>query len=82
MSSRLSDQSCDLIQPDNVRTSGRTKNYIRVPSSIVLTPHVLLGAMRKLPVDAIHNVIETLIDELNYRFGDPDFEGEPMEDSG
>ncbi len=37
--------------------------------------------MRKLSIKAIHYAVEVLIEELNYRYGDPDFELEPIEDT-
>lgn len=54
---------------------------VRVPTSIALTPRVLLEAMRKLPIEAIHETVDELIDELNHRYGDPDFEPELLEES-
>jgi hypothetical protein len=45
-----------------------------IPSSVVLTRTVLSGAMRKLPTDEIEATIDTLIEELDCRAGDPDFE--------
>jgi hypothetical protein len=54
---------------------------VRVPTSIALTPRVLLEAMRKLPIEAIHETVDELIDELNHRYGDADFEPEPLEES-
>ena len=61
---------------DNFR---RHVGYIRVPTSTTLTPRVLLEAMRKLPTEAIMNVVDVLISELDYRQPDPDFEPEVME---
>jgi len=83
MSGRLSDQSYDLIRLNNAAASKRKRkylSYVRVPNSIALTPRVLSEAMRMLPTEAIHKAVDVLIDELDYRYGDPDFEPEPMED--
>ncbi|WP_428492514.1 hypothetical protein [Rhodopila sp.] len=57
----------------------RHVGYIRIPTSIALTPRVLSEAMRKLPTEAIENVVDLLIQELDCRQPDPDFEAEVME---
>lgn len=83
MSGRSLDHFYDLI-PNDAAASKRTRkypSYIRVPTSITLTYRVLSEAMRMLPTEAIHKAVDVLIDELDYRYGDPDFEQEPMEDS-
>jgi hypothetical protein len=61
--------------------SYKAVRFVRVPSDLVLTPRVLLGAVRILPTADIQEVIDVLIDELNLRCGDPDFESEPGESS-
>jgi hypothetical protein len=57
----------------------QTVSRIRMPSEITLSPHVLSGAIRKLRTEDIQKVVDDLIDELNFRDGDPDFEREPAE---
>jgi hypothetical protein len=51
-----------------------------IPSSVALTPAVLLGAMLKLTTGQIEKFVSVLIDELDVRAGDsdlePDFDGE------
>jgi hypothetical protein len=84
MSGTSSKQSYDLSYPDNIKLrirNGRCRRCVRVPTSIALTPRVLLEAMRKLPIEAIHKTVDQLIDELNQRYGDADFEPEPLEES-
>jgi hypothetical protein len=54
---------------------------VSIPSGITLTPNVLLGAMRKLATKDIEMALDGLIQELDYRSGDPDCEPEPNEDS-
>jgi hypothetical protein len=84
MSGTSSKQSYDLSYPDDIALRSRNGKYIRcvrVPTSIALTPRVLLEAMRKLPIEAIHKTVDQLIDELNQRYGDADFEPEPLEES-
>ena len=71
-----------LLIQGNARPLERLRTrvgYIRVPTSIALTPRVLSEAMRKLPTEALQNVVDLLIDELDCRQPDPDFEPEVME---
>jgi hypothetical protein len=58
---------------------GRTR--LRVPSDIVLTSRSLAAIGRKLATTELHVLVETLIEELDIRCGDPDFESEPDEES-
>lgn len=84
MSRTSSNQSYDLSYSDDTALRDRTGRYlrcVRVPTSVALTPRVLLEAMRKLSIEAIHRTVDELIDELNHRFGDADFEPEPLEES-
>jgi hypothetical protein len=45
-----------------------------IPSSTVLTPRVLLAALQKLPTYKIEETIEGLLEVLDCRYGNPDFE--------
>jgi hypothetical protein len=45
-----------------------------VPSNTVLTSHVLLAALRRLPTCTIEETIEELLEVLDCRYGNPDFE--------
>jgi hypothetical protein len=55
---------------------------IVIPSNIVLTPRVLLGALAKLPTRQIEDVVEALVDVLFGRYGDPDLEVDPDFEDG
>jgi hypothetical protein len=57
------------------------RHSIFVPSSLKLTPMVLVGALRKLPTTDIRDAVELLIEELDVRDGDCDLELEPFEDN-
>jgi hypothetical protein len=57
--------------------SRKAVRCVRVPSDLVLTPRVLLGAVRTLRSADIQAVVDELVDELNIRSGDPDLEREP-----
>lgn len=84
MSDRRSIQSFNSTQPKGARNSKRTAQYISyacVSGSISLTSRMVLMAIRKMPIEVIYNTVDALIDELDYRHGDPDFEPEPTEDS-
>ena len=48
--------------------------FVVVPSSVVLTPRTLLWAMRRLSTSEIGAAVEALINELDSRSGDSDFE--------
>ncbi len=81
MSGRSFDHSCRPAETAAPKRPRKHIGYVRVPTSVVLTPRVLSEAMRKLSIKAIHHAVEVLIEELNYRYGDPDFELEPIEDT-
>jgi hypothetical protein len=72
----------DMVHSSQCRRQTRAHKVtscIRLPSDLTLSPKVLGGALRKLPTASICEVIESLIEELNVREGDPDFELEPDE---
>jgi hypothetical protein len=55
---------------------------IVIPSNLVLTPRVLLGALSKLPTPQIEYALEELVEVLYGRYGDPDLEGDPDSEDG
>jgi hypothetical protein len=59
----------------------RPASRVRVPSDLVLTPLVLFSAIRHLPTGEIERITDALIDLLDTRLGDVDFEPEPSENS-
>jgi hypothetical protein len=48
---------------------------------MVLTPLVLLGAIRKLPTTEVERIIDGSVEELDGRYGDPDLELETLEET-
>jgi hypothetical protein len=71
------------LQPEG---PGRTKRHkaidcLRVPRDMVLTPLVLLGAIRKLPTTEVERIIDGSVEELDGRYGDPDLELETLEET-
>lgn len=56
-------------------------NRVFIPSDTILTPLVLVGAIRKLPTSEIENAVDALICELDRRCPDPDIELEADEES-
>ena len=67
--------------PKRLARSHQTIRSVRVPSDLVLTPRVLLGAIRTLRTTDIQWMVDVLIDELNIRAGDPDLESEPDDEN-
>ena len=67
--------------PKRLARPHQTIRSVRVPSDLVLTPRVLLGAIQTLRTTDIQWVVDVLIDELNIRAGDPDLESEADEAS-
>jgi hypothetical protein len=55
----------------------KVKKSVRVPIEATLTFRTLVGALRKLPSAEIREAIHTLIEELDIRYGDSDFESDP-----
>jgi hypothetical protein len=55
---------------------------IVIPSNLVLTPRVLLGALSKLPTPQIEYAVEELVEVLYGRYSDPDLEGDPDSEDG
>jgi hypothetical protein len=55
---------------------------IVIPSNIVLTPRVLLGALVRLPTRQIEDAVEVLVGVLFDRYGDPDLEVDPDAEDG
>lgn len=75
-----------LIQSENrlnvaSKIPRKGAKYIRVPAETVLNSHILVQAMAKLETTAIRRAVECLIDELDKRDGEPDFEAEVLEES-
>ena len=60
--------------------AGKLLKRVVIPSSIVLTPRILMSAMLKFSAADIEAVAHALIEELDRRCGEPDFEMEPNED--
>ena len=54
--------------------TNRTVERVVLPSSIVLSPRVLAGVIRKFSTAEIASMVQTLVDELDIRSGDPDLE--------
>ena len=52
---------------------------LALPSAVNLTPIVLVNVIRRFPDNAISQIIDVLIDELDLRLGDPDSESETVE---
>ena len=57
----------------------RRSSRVAIPSTTVLTPLVLIGAVQKLATSSVEMIIHSLIEELDYRSEDPDLEDEPRE---
>jgi hypothetical protein len=57
--------------------SCKVKKPVRLPIETTLTFYILVGALRKLPTVKIREAVHTLIEELDIRHGDPDFEPDP-----
>ena len=54
---------------------------LQLPSNIILTPFVLTNVIRKFPDHIISQIIDCLIEELDLRSSDPDFEVETVKSS-
>ena len=54
---------------------------LQLPSTIILTPFVITNVIRKFSNDTISQIIDCLIEELDLRLGDSDFEVEAVESS-
>jgi hypothetical protein len=63
------------------RLESRSISRVAIQSCVMLTPRILLGAVRKLPSSQIAWLVEASIDELDRRSGDSDFEDDPDDES-
>jgi hypothetical protein len=50
------------------------RNYVVIPSSVILTPKVVIGVTTRFSTNKIRDVVQAGIEELDRRSGDPDFE--------